>query len=90
MAVQRFYEQVFKDYPELLKQICTAPERYNEMVEEILALESQGRVFVIRPEEPITIGRMEKDKEKLRALYREGRRVGKKQWKALSEYLARS
>ena len=58
-----------------------------EMVEEVLALESQGRIFVIRPETPITISRMEKDKDKLRELYREGRRIGKKQRKALLEYL---
>lgn len=86
-AVLRLYDQVFKEYPGLLEKIRTAPERYNEMVEEVLALESQGRIFVIRPETPITISRMEKDKDKLRALYREGRRIGKKQRKALLEYL---
>ena len=86
-AVLRLYDQVFKEYPGLLEKIRTAPERYNEMVEEVLALESQGRIFVIRPETPITISRMEKDKDKLRELYREGRRIGKKQRKALLEYL---
>ena len=36
-AVLRLYDQVFKEYPGLLEKIRTAPERYNETVEEVLA-----------------------------------------------------
>ncbi|MEG1426395.1 MAG: DUF6363 domain-containing protein [Oscillospiraceae bacterium] len=40
-------------------------------------LEASGRVLTIRPPAPITISHMEKDVDKLRALYDEGRAVGK-------------
>lgn len=86
--VLKLYERVFRDYPGMLEAIRTAPERYNEMVEEILQLEAEGRIFVVRPETPVTISRMEKDRHKLRELYREGRRVGKEQLEALKHYLA--
>lgn len=71
----------------MLEAIRTGPERYNRMVEEIVQLEKEGRIFVIRPEKPILISRMEKDRGKLRDLYREGRRVGKQQLEALKQYL---
>lgn len=39
-------------------------------------LEEQGKILVIRPEEPIVVGRMEKDVDKLEHLYEEGFRLG--------------
>lgn len=86
-AVLKLYERVFREYPGMLEAIRTGPERYNRMVEEIVQLEKEGRIFVIRPEKPILISRMEKDRGKLRDLYREGRRVGKQQLEALKQYL---
>ena len=38
----------------------------------IESLEASGEAVVIRPENPIEIGRMEKDTAKLTALYEEG------------------
>ena len=39
-------------------------------------LEEQGKILVIRPVAPVVVGRMEKDVEKLEALYEEGFRLG--------------
>ena len=38
-------------------------------------LEEQGRITVIRPVNPVNVGRMEKDVTKLTALYQEGYEV---------------
>jgi predicted patatin/cPLA2 family phospholipase len=35
-------------------------------------MEDEGRVEVLRPVEPIAVGRMERDTEKMLALYQEG------------------
>jgi predicted patatin/cPLA2 family phospholipase len=35
-------------------------------------LEDEGKITVIRPTNPVEVGRMEKDTAKLRALYQEG------------------
>ncbi len=50
----------------------TMPERYNKIKEELNRLEKEGKIIVIAPEKPVTVSRLEKDKEKLRELYKEG------------------
>ncbi len=37
------------------------PERYNRMQEEIDRLEETGRIFVIRPEQPVRVSRLEQN-----------------------------
>lgn len=41
-------------------------------------LEDEGCIKVIRPENPVVVGRMEKDTAKLTALYEEGYEVTRK------------
>ena len=76
-------------YPEFLKTLHRVPAHYNEIQEELEALEAAGKVFIIRPEEPVAVGRLEKDVEKLRALYRCGRSVAEKRLDALRAYLGK-
>ena len=40
-------------------------------------LEDEGKILVIRPLKPVEVGRMEKDTEKLTALYNEGYEIAK-------------
>src|SRR3712207_7457417 len=51
---------------------------YNEQLEMVDRLEEEGKIIVIRPEVPVQVGRMEKDTQKLEALYEEGFRLGEK------------
>ncbi len=46
--------------------------RYNETLDYLKKGEEEGRVFVIRPTEKVEVGRLEKDREKLTALYQRG------------------
>ena len=39
-------------------------------------LEEQGKILVVRPMNPVVVGRMEKDVNKLEALYEEGFQLG--------------
>ena len=41
-------------------------------------LEDEGKITVIRPENPVNVGRMEKDTAKLAALYDEGYKLAEK------------
>ena len=45
---------------------------YNSQVELVEKMEAEGSAIVIRPERPIEVGRMERDINKLHALYQEG------------------
>ena len=63
------------------------PDRYNRMQEEIDALEAEGKLFVIRPDQPVTVSRFERDKMKLQELYGDGRRVAEERMEAMCSYL---
>ena len=57
------------------------------MQEEMDQLEAEGKIFIIRPDEPVTVSRFERDKMKLQALYGSGRRITMDKIDALCEYL---
>lgn len=70
--MKSLYKHVYGKYPKLVEKLCTMPERYNKIKEEINELEKEGKIIVIAPEKPVTVSRLEKDKEKLKELYKEG------------------
>ena len=49
--------------------------------------EKEGKVFIIRPEAKVEVGRIEKDKAKLTVLYKQGLHDGEKAIEAMKEYL---
>ena len=60
---------------------------YNRTLDEIAKEEEAGRLFVIRPEKPIPVSRVEKDPEKLKQAYALGRAAMEKKMAALTAYL---
>ena len=50
----------------------------NEQLEMVERLEDEGKIIVIRPEEPIVVGRMETSTKKLTDLYYQGYACAKK------------
>lgn len=56
-------------YPNLVRTMNERNVKYNENVEDILQMEKNKEVFVIRPSVPITIGRIEKDMDKVQEVY---------------------
>ena len=63
---------MYRKYPKLKEAIRNRNAIYNSQVELVEKMEAQGSAIVIRPERPIEVGRMERDINKLHALYREG------------------
>lgn len=86
-ALEKVYKRTYKKYPELVNTLCNVPKHYNDMAEEIAELEKQGKLFVIRPHEPVKVKRTEKDVQKLRELYEIGRKVGEEMLAPMTEYL---
>ena len=87
-AFAKLCDRKYAEYPAFLKTLHRIPAHYNEIQDEIEALEAAGKLFVIRPEAPVAVGRLERDVEKLRALYRQGREVAEKRLNALKTYLS--
>ena len=68
--MKKLYKLAYHKYPELIEKLNTMPERYNKLQEELLELEKEGKIFIIRPEKEVTVSRLEKDKTKLENLYK--------------------
>ena len=86
-ALANLYAKYYKPYPQLVRALLETPRRYARELDELDRLETQGKVFVLRPPEPVTVSRTEKDVKKLRALYAQGRQVCQERWEELEHYL---
>lgn len=64
-------------HKEFTAKLINRHERYNSSVKELVNLQERGNVYIIAPSEPITIGRIEKDPEKLQQVYELGLRDGR-------------
>lgn len=68
--------KALKDYPQFLETAANRHEVYNESTAYVEQQEKKGAAYVIRPAEPLPIGRVEHDPEKLRKVYEIGRETG--------------
>lgn len=78
---------IYKEYPEFARVLPFNDVNYNEQCDRLDRLRDEGRVFVISPSEPVTIGRLEPDMEKLGELYFLGVEDAKRNYEKLKEYL---
>lgn len=74
-------------YPRLLEKLRDRHLLYNRTLERVAAEEEAGRAFVIAPSAPLEIGRIEKRKERLLAVYEQGRRDAEQRIPGLLRYL---
>ena len=75
-------------YPKVYECMRERHLTYNNTMQYIEEMQSQGKVFVIRPKQKSNVGRVEKDKAKLDALYEEGYRDAENCYLELLEYLS--
>ncbi len=80
------YGAALKKYPEVVKAICRRPLQYNRTLECIEKWESEGRIFVVRPQVP-AISRMETKPDALMGFYSHGYEQMKKQYEAMLCFL---
>ena len=81
------YSLMYHKYPEYVASCKDSYILYNDDMDEIFRLENEGKAFVICPEVPPTIGRAEKDGEKIEALYQDGRKIMNEKLDELKEFL---
>lgn len=84
---QRIIRLKFHKYPNLINTMLNRYKKYNEVIEDIIEMEKQGELFVIRPEKQINIKLSENNPEKLQEIYDMGVDSGKKLIKKLKKYL---
>lgn len=86
--MMRMIEHQYKKYPKVVENMAMRHIRYNKTLRYLEEQEAKGNVFVIRPQKDLKIGRIEKNREKLDALYQEGYQEAKEQYDALLAYMA--
>lgn len=79
----------YAKFPKVYELVSDRHARYNETLAFLAGEEQAGRAFVIRPQVPNDIGRIEKDRKKLEALYELGYHDAKKCHDRLMGFLQR-
>lgn len=79
----------YRKYPKVYELMKNRHIVYNETLDYLEQQIKEGRAFLIQPQKPGNVGRIEKNRDKLKALYEEGYRDAERQYDALMEYLER-
>ena len=79
----------YRRYPHFADAVNQRYAMYNRQVENVIKLAEKGDIFVIRPSVDLKIKRIEKDPNKLQAMYELGMKDMQLQWKNLLDYLNR-
>lgn len=80
-------KRTYRKYPEFVKAMQERHIHYNRTLDEINLMEKEGSVFVIRPSQPVEIGRLEKNMHALRALYEQGYQDAANHYEALLQFI---
>lgn len=80
---------IYRKYPAFVKALLNRAEDYNRTVEKIQKLEKEGEIFVIRPKEPLNIGRLESDPEEIQRVYDVGRADATAALARMKEWMSR-
>jgi len=83
----RVLKRLYRQYPELAKTYDLRARVYNESLEYLTELERCGNVFIIRPQKNVSVGRLEKNVQKLKDFYDEGNNEARDIWPKLEGWL---
>lgn len=78
----------YRAYPRLVEAMKNRAVMYNSTLEMIERYEKKGKLFVIRPDQELDIGRTEKDRTKLKTAYDLGYKKAESLCGALKSYLS--
>ena len=81
------YKLVYRKYPNLVERLINMGKEYEVVLKKIKNLETESKVFVIRPPKVLKIGRLEKNEDKIQNVYDIGLNTGKKEIDNLLKYL---
>lgn len=77
----------YSKFPKTAEKLRHRHEEYNRATAELMELEKKGEAFVIRPSKEIHISKIEKDENKLQAVYEMGVKDAENCIQALKDYL---
>ena len=81
------YKLVYRKYPNLVERLINMGKDYEVVLKKTKDLETENKIFVIRPPKVLKIGRLEKNEDKIQNVYDIGLNTGKKEIDNLLKYL---
>ncbi len=78
----------YKEYPKFRRAFNNRYKNYNESLDKIAKLESEGKIFVLRPSEKVKVKRIEKNANRLEKMYKLGVKDAKNKMSSLKKYLS--
>ncbi|MBL7575429.1 Predicted phospholipase, patatin/cPLA2 family [Peptoniphilus asaccharolyticus DSM 20463] len=84
---KKYHSVIYRNFPEFMEKFENSNAYYNMQCDEIDRLEKEKRIFVIAPSEPVRVGRLEPNIEKLGGLYWLGYNDAMADMESLKEYL---
>lgn len=78
---------ILRKYPELIKAMTERHKVYNSDIEYVQTKENNGEILVIRPKEPLPVGRIEHNPKKLYTAYEQGRIEAESKLEKIKEFL---
>ncbi len=79
----------YRKYPKFVAACENRFRAYNESLEALEAAEARGELLVIRPQKTVEVARLERNAEKLDALYREGFAEAKERFDDLKRFVGK-
>lgn len=80
-------KKLYSKYPGIIKAMEERYSVYNDTLDYIENLERENKAFVIAPSKPIEVGRLEKNKDKLAALYENGYRDAEEKYEEILKFI---
>ena len=84
---ERMVRSYYRKHPAFAEGILNRHLFYNETMDLIDALEAEGKIYVLRPENPIETKVIDRNPEGVQKSYRIGYDQAKAEWDALMAYL---
>lgn len=89
-SLMPLFKLKYRKYPKFCEAMANRHIVYNETLDYIAEREKAGDLLVIRPKTALPISRMEKDPEKLRAVYETGRQTAMERLEEIKRFLGNS
>lgn len=83
----RVMKYALKDYPNVVKTMENRHIEYNETLEYIEKREKEGAAYVIRPDAPLEIGKIEHNPDNMQRIYDLGRKAGEKHIENIKNFI---
>lgn len=83
---QRLSRMLYRNYPELVRQLESRNQRYNETIKYLEKLESEQKVLLIRPHK-VLVSRADNNTKRMEAFYRQGYETADKKLGEIRDFI---